>query len=325
VGKKLMQKDIFLKPSTMNSIPFDLIENVFRDPISFTENSRIHFETKYIDLKKEIQKAINNRCPAIHIKNSINKNFNVTTPYCGKVNPEGIKDLIWHTFGIVGAINTFPFFYKDESDCIIRAVAPRYNSQDEHSSQSPFNDLDWHVDAAYRPINGKENLSPMPDYLIFGIVKNGYKNIPITYIFLNDILKYLDEEDIEAGMRPDFIISSPDSFSNKYVNNGISVLSRNQDGVYNSRIAFQYTKPLTESADRFLKKTRFITEVKEIQRLINVKPGDIVILNNKTTLHKRDKFEPRWDGDDRYFIRVYSTTDIKRGVISDQSKKWVWT
>ncbi|WP_245968951.1 hypothetical protein [Candidatus Rickettsia colombianensi] len=45
----------------------------------------------------------------------------------------------------IGIIGSFPVLYKDEDKNIIRAVAPKRNSHNERSSQSPYNDLDWHV------------------------------------------------------------------------------------------------------------------------------------------------------------------------------------
>lgn len=49
-----------------------------------------------------------------------------------------------------------------------------------------------------------------------------------------------------------------------------------------------------------------------------------MVLNNKTTLHKRDKFQPSWDGKDRYFLRVYSTKNIDEGILRDVAKPWAW-
>ncbi|WP_412708601.1 hypothetical protein [Candidatus Rickettsia kedanie] len=77
----------------------------------------------------------------------------------------------------------FLYYIKMKIRILFRAVAPKRNFYNERSSQSPYNDLDWYVDAAYRPMTEKsDNLSPIVDYLIFGIVHKGHENLPIIYI-----------------------------------------------------------------------------------------------------------------------------------------------
>lgn len=247
------------------------------------------------------------------------------TPYCGCVHIEGVKELICRMYGTIGIVNTFPISYKDENANIMRAVAPRHNSHNERSSQSPYNELDWHSDAAYRPMIKTGNLSPGPDYLVFGVVHKGHEGLPIVYISPEDILKQLTREDIAVGLSPEFAVSSPDSFFNKVESKLVPLLFKNAHGGFSNRINLQNCRPLTIRADHFLKKIREITSQRKIQNFIDVEAGDIVVLNNKLTLHKRDSYEPKWDGKDRYFIRIYSVKDLNQGVLSDPNKPWVWT
>lgn len=295
------------------------------NPLQLTHYSKSLFEQKYFSISQEIKKKISDKVSVIHLNDFAKEYYDVLTPYSGEVQPLGLENLIHRMYGVIGVINTFPILYQDEDKDILRAVAPRYNSQDEQSSQSPYNDLDWHTDAAYRPIMEKEDLSPRPDYLIFGIVHKGHESLPIVYVELNDILNELSSEDIVAGSRADFIVSSPDSFTRKAKSKNVPILIKNKDDSFYSRIAFQHTIALTKSGENFLHKVKDIVEKKKIQNILQVKTGDIVILNNNTTVHKRDYYEPKWDGKDRYFIRIYSVTDLSQGVLSDKSKPWLWT
>ncbi|WP_064429450.1 hypothetical protein [Rickettsia sp. Tenjiku01] len=61
------------------------------------------------------------------------------TPYDGEVRISGIEELICHMYGVIGIIGSLPVLYKKDKN-IIRAVAPRRNSHNEHSAQSPYND-----------------------------------------------------------------------------------------------------------------------------------------------------------------------------------------
>ncbi|EAA25716.1 hypothetical protein [Rickettsia sibirica] len=45
-----------------------------------------------------------------------------------------------------------------------------------------------------------DNLSPIVDYLILGIVHKGHENLPIVYISLKDILNQVSYQDILIGL-----------------------------------------------------------------------------------------------------------------------------
>jgi len=355
-----MRKEIYLKNFNINSD--EILNNFTENPYKSTVFFKNFLETKYVNYAKEIKEAVNNNAEIIHIKNIDQKNYNrhlskrgfrkefvggtskdnelgskhklplkvafgetpnVITPYDGEVRVSGIEELICHMYGVIGVINSFPISYKDEDKNIIRAVAPRRNSHNERSSQSPHNDLDWHVDAAYRPITEKSsNLSPLPDYLIFGIVHKGHENLPIVYISLNDILNQLSYQDILIGRSNEFTVTSADSFSYKIVSKNLPLLVEHANGYY-SRIKMDAI-PETQRAAGFLNKIREIVDQKSIQNYIYVDPSDIVILNNKAVLHKRDSYSPKWDGKDRYFIRIYSVKDINQGILANSAQPWIW-
>jgi hypothetical protein len=170
--------------------------------------------------------------------------------------------------------------------------------------------------------NGRITLSPLPDYLIFGIVHKGHENLPIVYISLNDILNQLSYQDILIGRSNEFTVTSADSFSYKIVSKNLPLLVEHANGYY-SRIKMDAI-PETQRAAGFLNKIREIVDQKSIQNYIYVDPSDIVILNNKAVLHKRDSYSPKWDGKDRYFIRIYSVKDINQGILANSAQPWIW-
>lgn len=300
------------------------LEQLYSNPILFTSHSREFFYKKNMLYTEKIIQAIRDKAPVVHIKSVCKKYYEISTPYSGKVEINKLKDLVLQMFGTIGVMDNFPILYKDENENIIRAVAPRIDSYHERSSQSPYTDLDWHVDAAYRPIMKKNQLSPMPDYLIFGIVHKGHENLPIIYVTLKDILSQLNGEDIAIGLSPEFSVLSADSFANRIVTKDIALLVKDDNYLFHSRITLQNAKPQTARAAYFLQKIKSILTQPIIQNRVNVEAGDIVILNNKTTLHKRDSYQPKWDGKDRYFIRVYSVKDLNQGICTDSEKQWEW-
>lgn len=319
-----MKVDVYLEGFNTDFIEDFSIDKCCMEPILFTDNSKNYFKEHYPSSYDEIVQAIHDKIPVIHVKNTDKKYYDVTTPYCGKVQPDAPKDLLQRMFALIGIIGTYPVLYKDENETILRAVAPRKDSYNEFSSQSPFTDLDWHVDAAYRPMFEKNELSPMPDYLVFGIVHNGQEQLPITYVALADLINELNEDDVAIGLSPEFTVLSPDSFKNRTISEDVSLLSKDHNGIFYNRIAFNNTIPQTERAKYFLQKIRSIVDQPHMQNLVNVKAGDVVILNNKTTLHKRDSYTPQWNGKDRYFIRIYSVKDLCQGMVESLDRQWEW-
>ncbi|CAM5660049.1 Taurine catabolism dioxygenase TauD OS=Streptomyces alboniger OX=132473 GN=CP975_03210 PE=3 SV=1 [Streptomyces alboniger] len=45
---------------------------------------------------------------------------------------------------------------------------------------------------------------------------------------------------------------------------------------------------------------------------LHLTPGDLVIIDNRVTVHGRTAFRPRYDGADRWLQRTYVTTDLRR-------------
>lgn len=295
------------------------------NPIIFTEYLKKFFLDEYSDFVRELKDVAQANPPIIHIKHTKKISFDTASAYVGYIQePEQIKALICHMYATIGVMNTFPILYKEETKHLIRAVVPRPDSQFEYSSQSPFVDLAWHVDAAYRPIMRKEQLSPMPDYLVFGIVHPGKDNIPITYAILEDVLNQLDEDEILVGLSPEFSVTNPYSLKETTVSQNVPLLHKNNDGRFYSRITLRGVAGQTPKSVDFCKKISHILGQDQMEKTVFVESGDIVILNNKITMHKRKKFSPSWDGKDRYFLRMYSVKDINQGILPDTSKPWEW-
>ncbi len=49
-----------------------------------------------------------------------------------------------------------------------------------------------------------------------------------------------------------------------------------------------------------------------LARTLRLTPGDLVIIDNRVTVHGRTAFQPRYDGADRWLQRTYVTTDLRR-------------
>ena len=91
-------------------------------------------------------------------------------------------------------------------------------------------------------------------------------------------------QDILIGCSNEFTVTSADSFSCKIVSNNLPLLVEHATGYY-SRIKMDAI-PETQRAVGFLNKE--IVDQESIQNYIYVTSGDIVVLSNKTVLHKKE-------------------------------------
>ncbi|MFI1226893.1 MULTISPECIES: TauD/TfdA family dioxygenase [unclassified Streptomyces] len=76
------------------------------------------------------------------------------------------------------------------------------------------------------------------------------------------------------------------------------------------RMAQLVTTPLTPRAAAAL--TEFGRACEVTARTLRLTPGDLVVIDNRVTVHGRTAFQPRYDGADRWLQRTYVTTDLRR-------------
>ena len=65
-------------------------------------------------------------------------------------------------------------------------------------------------------------LSPMPDYLVFGVIHQGQEQLPITYVALENVIKELKPDDLAIGLSPEFTVLSADSFKDRVICTDVS-------------------------------------------------------------------------------------------------------
>ena len=67
---------------------------------------------------------------------------------------------------------------------------------------------------------------------------------------------------------------------------------------------------ITEEADKLLKKIIDIYYKNRLRH--NLKPGEIMLIDNKRAVHGRSPFFPKYDGKDRFLVRCFAVFDYER-------------
>ena len=124
--------------------------------------------------------------------------------------------------------------------------------------------------------------------------------------YLEDILNKLAYSVIKDLMRNEYKATSQSSFDVHHCLEEVSVISEFNNLL---SIRFSYTKleGMTLRAEKALLKLKeYLNDESIVERLI-LKPGQVLILNNRSLLHGRDNLQNQalYDGNDRWLIRMY--------------------
>ena len=69
---------------------------------------------------------------------------------------------------------------------------------------------------------------------------------------------------------------------------------------------------ITEESDRMVKK--IVNIYYKERTAYNLKPGDIILIDNNRTVHGRSPFFPNYNGYDRFLIRCFGTFDYDKSL-----------
>ena len=70
------------------------------------------------------------------------------------------------------------------------------------------------------------------------------------------------------------------------------------------------TRGSDAEAEATLEALRQLAWRDDILERVTLNQGDVLFLNNRKCLHGREAFEPRFDGFDRWLVRLYVKSDL---------------
>ncbi len=167
-------------------------------------------------------------------------------------------------------------------------------------------------------------LSPAPRWLVFGVIY-GHPEVPLSCVCIDDVVSQLPENYLAALSLPQFDVQSADSFATKHVSSNLPIIVPNSDGDYFSRFSqgkcWGTNRAATEALDAF---SEAFTNT-EVRVQIALEPGDVVILDNFRSAHRRNTYTPRWDGRDRWLVRLYAAPAGQRSFPLSPEQPRLWT
>ncbi|QLH64515.1 TauD/TfdA family dioxygenase [Serratia symbiotica] len=204
-------------------------------------------------------------------------------------------------------VGLWPVVYEGENNGhLIRHVCPLLTKADTISSQGGAHDFYPHVDNPDLRITGeaiKPRLGCCPDTLTLLCLRDE-PGVNTSILLIDEVLKRLDVETITDLKRPEFQVRRPESFENTIVIKSLPVLVKHK-GLYYSRFDWHNVSGMTKAAEHALEKLRHTTLNNELWHNVPLVPGTAVTFLNQRTLHTRNAFTPRYDGTDRWLLRVF--------------------
>lgn len=201
----------------------------------------------------------------------------------------------------------WPVVYQGENDGhLIRHVCPMMQAEDKISSQGAKYDFYPHVDNPDLAITGEEasqTLGGCPDTLTLLCLRK-QQGVNTSLLKLDQVLSTLPSDVKNTLAKPIFKIKRPASFAEEASIEGVPVIVKDK-GVWYSRFDWHNTIGMTLEAESALEKMRFVTLERDLWFTVPLEPGDAVTFLNQRTMHTRNAFEPRFDGTDRWLLRVF--------------------
>ena len=202
-----------------------------------------------------------------------------------------------------------------EAECygnIFQDVVPNQKLEKNQTSLGSITELEIHTEQAFSKLR--------PDLLSLACLRGDPD--AITYILpVQTIIDNLSDSDIELLKQPLWKTGVDLSFkinNHEFIEGDIRGPMPILDQVYrsNGRYNLVFDQDLmfgiTEESNLLVKKIVDIYYQHRISH--NLKPGEIIIIDNRHAVHGRSPFFPKYDGKDRFLVRCFSVFDYSNSL-----------
>ena len=186
-------------------------------------------------------------------------------------------------------------YIQEQQGSLIQNIVPVHKTETQQISTSSKVELGLHTEAAFHPYK--------PDYVMLLCIRGEQKAIT-TYDNLSDILSQLDLETRRVLKQKWFTTGIDLSFrTNEEPDKNIPIsIVGELDGMLTliyDEVLIQGTNDLAREALEKVKQA-----IKNCTQEIVLNTGNLLVINNRNTIHGRKPFQPRYDGTDRWVQRV---------------------
>lgn len=189
-----------------------------------------------------------------------------------------------------------PTAYKQEqSGRLVQHIFPIQKTESTQISSSSKIDLELHTETAFHIYS--------PSHVLLMCLREDL-NAATTFATVDDIVSSLDEETIFYLKEPLFVTAIDESFRTHGEPNKnilLPILTETAEGLnicFDEFFMRGKTFQAQEALDKLLK------SIKEHTKEIVLQTGDVLILDNRKLVHGRKSFKAKYDGTDRWLLRM---------------------
>ena len=186
--------------------------------------------------------------------------------------------------------------YKQEQEgVLLQNIVPVAKTESQQISTSSKVTLQLHTETAFHPYK--------PDFVLLMCLR-GDESAFTTYADISEIAECLSPEAIIELKKPQFITKVDDSFrthGEPDVELLKAILTEDEDGY---QICFDefFMRGTTQAASEAL--DELIIAIAKCTDKVVLEAGDVMVIDNRRTVHGRLPFQPRYDGTDRWLKRL---------------------
>lgn len=194
-------------------------------------------------------------------------------------------------------------FRPEKSGHLVHDVVP-VPGMEEVQGNTGSTRLTFHIENAFHPHR--------PDFVLLLCLRPDHDGAAgLRTSCVRRVLPLLSASARDTLSRPEFRTAPPPSFGTDVaadpIPHAVLVGDRTDPDL---RVDISATEPLTEPARAALDELADVFE--ETASTTILRTGDLVVVDNRVTVHGRSPFRPRYDGRDRWLQRAFVSTDLRR-------------
>lgn len=214
----------------------------------------------------------------------------------------------------VGLMLGEPYSIQFEGHELVNNLVPHQNHTSAFTGLGSKAELDLHIENSALKFIFDDDCSPS-GVLLFGIRQDPYAEVNTYFSDAHLALKLLDEGSRRIIREPRFHIKLPyrwREIMGKTMTEEVPLVSGPENA---PRIHAVFYPDMIKIRDKQAQAAfdKFYTILKEISVGINIRPGQLVYVNNKFALHARGSFEPTYDKNGlgyRWLQRIFISQDL---------------
>lgn len=256
----------------------------------------------------------NEACCALVLRNCPVDRLLPPTPYTGRLPPNCVPVSATVNLTLYQLLQLHPIVYQGENDGILfRHVVPTHGDTESKSSHGSRERFGYHVDNPDLPLVCEpiDELSGCPEYLsLFGMRCD--LSVVTTIVPIHNVIERLRPDILETLRSPKFVIRRPASFGTGKETEHLPLLVADETGHWYCRFDNENTRGMDPAASSAIIELQRILQSSGLELNLLLRAGDFLIMKNQNVLHARNGFAPRYDGTDRWLMRLFGMSQRTR-------------